>query len=144
MKNFILAAIIFLTTTCFSQLKMERIQSNKLATSKAPITTAIKANGFLFISGQLGYDSSGKLVDGFEAETKQVLENIGIIIRESNLGYKDIVSITIYIKDMSNFTKMNEIYRPYFDGLFPTRTCIAVADLPMNGNIEMTVTALVN
>jgi 2-iminobutanoate/2-iminopropanoate deaminase len=121
---------------------LEIVQSGKLGPSAGPFSTAIKANGFLFLSGQVGMDSQGKLAEGFEQEVRQVMENIGLILSEEGLGYEDLASMTVYLKDMTNFQRLNDIYKTYFAGRFPTRTCIAVADLPVKANVEMTATAL--
>jgi reactive intermediate/imine deaminase len=124
-------------------MKIEKINIGTLSTVAAPFSTAVKANGFLFISGQIGLDNSGKLVNGFDNEVKQILNNVGIILQENQLAFSDIATVTIYIKDMQNFQRLNEVYRTYFDGSFPSRTCIAVVDLPMKANVEMTVTAAI-
>ncbi len=133
----------FLLSTDKMEAQIQRMNSKILSKSKAPLSTAIKANGYLFISGQIGYDKSGNLVNGIEKETSQILDNLGIILQENGLTFKDLVSITIYLKDMNNFDIVNGIYRKYFESEFPTRTCIGVADLPAKANVEITATALV-
>lgn len=120
---------------------MNYINSASLGPAAGPFSTAVSVNNFLFLSGQVGTDLSGQLADSFEKEVVQVMENIGIILRENYLGYQDIASVTVYLKDMRKFQVLNEIYSKYFNGSFPTRTCIAVADLPVNANVEITITA---
>lgn len=122
--------------------RIEIVESEKLGPAAGPFSTAIKANGFLFLSGQVGTDATGMLAEGFDAETHQVLKNIGYVLSEEGLDYADIVSVTVYLKDMSHFWRLNQIYLTYFGLHYPTRTCIAVADLPANASVEMTVTAL--
>jgi 2-iminobutanoate/2-iminopropanoate deaminase len=124
-------------------MMMESVHSKKIASSIGPFSSAVKAGNFLFLSGQVGLDSTGKLVTGFENEVDQAMKNIGSVLSEVDLNYQDIVTVTIYLKDMKNFQSVNNIYKNYFTQTYPARTCIAVADLPVNANVEVTVTALV-
>ena len=124
--------------------KIEPIQSAKLAVSPGPFSAGVKANGFLFLSGQVGIDQSGKLADDFDLEVRQIFKNIDAVLSEQNLTFDDIVSVTIYLRDMQNFKRLNDIHKTYFNGYYPTRTCIAVLELPLKANVEMTITALTN
>jgi len=118
-------------------------QQQENITSPLPFSKTISANDFVFISGQVGIDeTTGKLVNNsFEAETQQVMKNIGILLKKERLEYKDLVSVTIYLKSMDNYQLTNKIYSSYFKGAFPSRVCIAVADLPAKANIEIAATA---
>ena len=122
--------------------KIEPIQSANLAVSPGPFSTGVKANGFLFLSGQVGIDQGGKLADDFELEVRQIFENIDAILSEQKLTFDNIVSVTVYLKDMQKFKRLNDIYRTYFNDYYPSRTCIAVLELPLKANVEMTITAL--
>ena len=122
--------------------KIESIQSAKLAVSPGPFSTGVKANGFLFLSGQVGIDQDGNLANDFDLEVKQIFKNIEAVLTEQKLTFANIVSVTVYLKDMQNFKRLNDIYRTYFDGYYPTRTCIAVLELPLKANVELTITAL--
>jgi len=122
--------------------KIEPIQSAKLAVSAGPFSTGVKANGFLFLSGQVGIDQDGKLADDFDLEVKQIFKNIDAVLAEQELTLNNIVSVTVYLKDMGNFKRLNDIYRTYFQDYYPSRTCIAVLELPLKANVEMTITAL--
>ena len=122
--------------------KIEPIQSTKLAVSAGPFSTGVKVNGFLFLSGQVGIDQDGNLADDFDLEVKQILKNIDAVLSEQKLTFDNIVSVTIYLKDMQNFKRLNDIYKTYFNGYYPSRTCIAVLELPLKASVEMTVTAL--
>ena len=124
--------------------KIEPIQSTKLAVSAGPFSTGVKVNGFLFLSGQVGIDQDGNLADDFDLEVKQILKNIDAVLSEQKLTFNNIVSVTIYLKDMGNFKPLNDIYKTYFQGYYPSRTCIAVLELPLKANVEMTITALTN
>jgi 2-iminobutanoate/2-iminopropanoate deaminase len=122
--------------------KIETIQSAKLAVSPGPFSTAVKANGFLFLSGQVGIDQDGNLANDFDLEVRQIFKNIEAVLSEQKLTFDNIVSVTIYLKDMQNFKRLNDIYKTYFNGYYPTRTCIAVLELPLKANVELTVTVL--
>lgn len=122
--------------------KIEPIQSAKLAFSPGPFSTGVKANGFLFLSGQVGIDQDGNLANDFDLEVRQIFKNIGAVLSEQKLTLHNIVSVTVYLKDMQNFKRLNDIYKTYFDGYYPTRTCIAVLELPLKANVELTITAL--
>ncbi len=113
----------------------------KNAAPVLPLSKALVANGFLFISGQIG-SAGGKLVTtSFADEVKQVLTNIETVLTEHNLTFDHIVSVTIYLTDMRLFDELNLVYGPYFKNRFPTRTCIAVAGLPKLARVEMTTVA---
>jgi reactive intermediate/imine deaminase len=124
--------------------QIEPVHSAKLAVSPGPFSAGVKANGFLFLSGQVGIDQSGKLADDFDLEVKQIFKNMDAVLSEQKLTFNNIVSITIYLKDMQNFKRLNDIYKTYFNGYYPSRTCIAVLELPLKANVEMTVTASIN
>lgn len=124
--------------------QIEPIQSAKLAVSPGPFSTGVKANGFLFLSGQVGIDQDGKLANDFDQEVQQIFKNIEVVLTEQKLTFDNIVSVIIYLKDMQNFKRLNDIYKTYFNGYFPSRTCIAVLELPLKANVEMTITASIN
>ena len=124
--------------------QIEPVHSAKLAVSPGPFSAGVKANGFLFLSGQVGIDQSGKLADDFDLEVRQIFKNMDAVLSEQKLSFDNIVSVTIYLKDMQNFKRLNDIYKTYFNGYYPSRTCIAVLELPLKANIEMTITASTN
>jgi 2-iminobutanoate/2-iminopropanoate deaminase len=135
MKKLLLTALIFFAATS--------IKAQQNTSSSAPISPFIKVDNILYISGQVGIDrSTSKLVDAsFEAEVKQVMYNIYTQLKANKLGMDDLVSTIVYVKDMKKYNIVNEIYRTYFKDRFPTRTFIAVADLPVNANIEISAIA---
>ena len=121
--------------------QIEAIQSHKLAVSPGPFSTGVNANGFLFLSGQVGIGKDGKLVNDFDLEVRQIFKNIEAVLTEQKLTFDNIVTVTVYLKDMQNFKRLNDIYKTYFKGYYPSRTCIAVLELPLKANVEMTITA---
>jgi len=118
------------------------IAQQKNINTKLPFSKAVAANDFLFISVQVGLDATGKLVNNsFEAETKQVMKNIGELLEKEGLTFADLVSVTIYLKTMDNYQLINEIYTSYFTSALPARGCIAVVDLPAKANVEISAIA---
>jgi 2-iminobutanoate/2-iminopropanoate deaminase len=123
---------------------MKSINSSKAPKAVGPYSQAVMHNGFLFISGQLHIDpETGKLIDGsIEEKTKQVMENIGNILIEAGMDFTNVIKSSIFVKDLSDFKKINEIYGSYFKkGTLPARETIQVANLPLNGDIEISVIA---
>lgn len=141
MNKLLLSGILGLSTLgSFAQNK-EIVKTNKAPVPIAPYSQGVKANGMLYVAGQIGLNpESRKLVEGgVEAETIQIMENIKAIVEAAGAKLEDIVNTTIYIKDINNFAKVNELYGKYFTGNFPARTTIGVANLPGGANIEIAV-----
>lgn len=109
-----------------------------------PYNQAIKANGFIFVSGQVAIiPASGELVAGdIVAETHQVMKNIGAILQQAGVGFDQVVKTTIFLSDMSLFAQVNEVYGSYFPGTYPARETVAVKGLPKGVNVEISVTTL--
>ena len=143
MKSILIIIVLFSAFGLFAQNK-EIIKTDKAPVPIAPYSQGIKANGFLFVSGQIGLiPSTRKLVEGgVEAETAQIMENIRAVLTAGGARMEDIVSTTIYLKNIDDFQKMNDIYGRYFTGNFPTRSTVGVSSLAGGANIEITVTAL--
>lgn len=104
-----------------------------------PYSQAILKNGCLFTSGQMGINPTTGIIDDstIEGQTEQALKNLKTILNESGGSLSDICKINIYILDMGNFSKINNIYKKYFLPPYPARTCIQVSALPLNGKIEI-------
>lgn len=101
----------------------------------------ILTGGTLYLSGQDGADSTGKIPGDFDAEVKQCLENIATILKAGGMSPADVVSVQVYLTDASKFQRMNAVYTGFFKDPRPTRTTVVVAALVGPGNIEITVTA---
>jgi 2-iminobutanoate/2-iminopropanoate deaminase len=110
----------------------------------APYSVGINTNGTLYVSGQLGINPvDGKLVEGgVEAETRQVLENIGNVLKADNMNYSNIVKCSIFMKDMNDFATINAVYGEYFKENPPAREAVQVACLPMNVAVEISCIAV--
>src|SRR5450759_1142682 len=108
-----------------------------------PDSQAIKTGTLLFLSGQIPIDpATGNLVEGgIEAQTRQVFKNIGEILKAGGASFDAVVSATVYLIDMNDFTKVNEIYATYFSSPAPARATVQVARLPKDCRVEIQVTA---
>src|SRR5437763_6125008 len=97
----------------------------------------------LYVAGQTGQDlKTGKIPEDFDAEVKQCLETIGLILKEAHMGFEDAVTVQVYLTDIALFPKMNAIYTTYFKEPRPARTTVGVAKLAGAGaRVEITVTA---
>ncbi|EGQ80943.1 endoribonuclease L-PSP family protein [Fusobacterium animalis ATCC 51191] len=125
--------------------KMKKIINTKNAPAAlGPYSQAIEANGVLYVSGQIPFvPATMTLVsEDVEAQTKQSLENIGAILKEAGYDFKDVVSATVYIKDMNDFTKVNRVYDKYLGEVKPARACVEVARLPKDVKVEIGVIAV--
>jgi 2-iminobutanoate/2-iminopropanoate deaminase len=108
-----------------------------------PYSNAIEANGFLFFSGMLPYDDKGAVATGdIGKATELALGNIKLGLTALGSSMDKIVKATVYLRDMTDFDAMNEVYKTFFPDDPPARTCIAVKDLPANSPIEIEVIAL--
>lgn len=116
----------------------EAVFTDKAPEPIGPYSQAVKAGGFLFISGQIPVDKDGKLVEGdIKAQTRQVLENIRAILEAAGAGLDDVVKVTVYLKDMNDFGAMNEVYAEYFGSSKPARAAVEVSRLPKDVRIEV-------
>jgi 2-iminobutanoate/2-iminopropanoate deaminase len=109
-----------------------------------PYSPAIRANGFIFVSGQGPIDlNSGKPLRGpIEDQVHRTMKNLKLILESAGSSLDKIVKTTIYLKDLGNFSKMNEIYGSYFEGYPPARTTIQAAELPLQIDVEIEAIAL--
>lgn len=107
-----------------------------------PYCHAKEAGGILFTSGQLGLiPATGALAEGIEGQTRQSLENIGAVLAAAGYGYGDVVKTTIFLADMADFAKVNEVYGQTFSADPPARSCVAVKTLPKDALVEIEVIA---
>lgn len=152
-NNYLAAGRIMLTRPALSH-KLFTIRKTKILmktvinTSNAPApigpySQAIRAGNFVFVSGQVAINPiSGELIlDDIKNETKQVMDNISAILIEAGIDFSHVVKTSIFLKDMQNFARVNEVYGTYFSDNFPARETVQVAALPKNVNVEITVTA---
>jgi len=122
------------------------INSNKAPEPIGPYNQAIMTDNVLYISGQIGINrETGILVnDDINAETTQVMNNLGAILHEANLHYSNIVKCTIYVSDLKYFADINKVYGSYFKENHPAREIAQVEKLPLNANVEISAIAVKN
>ena len=108
-----------------------------------PYSQANFANGILYISGQIPVNpENGKLVEGIEKETHQVMKNLEAILTEAGMTFKNVAKATIFLKNMDDFAVMNDIYASYLDAdSYPARETVQVSCLPKNVDIEISMIA---
>lgn len=109
-----------------------------------PYSQAIQTGNMLFVSGQIAIQkSTGQLIiDNIEDETIQVMTNIGDILRAAGMNFSNVVKSSIFMKDMNNFPKINEVYGRYFKDNAPARESIEVSRLPKDVNVEISCIAV--
>jgi len=103
-----------------------------------PYAQAVKIGNLIFTSGQLGIDvPKGALAEGIEAQTHCAMRNLGAILGASGSDYTKAVKCTIFLQSLADFATVNAIYESYFGGVFPARSCVQVAALPLGGLVEI-------
>ena len=125
---------------------MKKIITSKNAPSPiGPYNQAVIANGFMFISGQVGMNpKTGKIIkDSISDETEQVMKNLSSILNEASISFENVVKTTIFLSDMNDFSLVNEVYGKYFDeDTAPARETVQVSKLPLGVNVEISMIAL--
>ena len=135
----ILLSLILAATLAAADKKV--IQPKDFPTGR-PFSPGILVDGTLYVAGQTGADlKTGKIPEEFEAEVRQTLDNIGLVLKEAGKGFADAVAVQVYLTDMELFPRMNAVYTTYFKEPRPARTTVGVAKLVGTARIEITVTA---
>jgi 2-iminobutanoate/2-iminopropanoate deaminase len=121
------------------------INTAKAPAPIGPYSQAVKAGGFLFLSGQVALipETSELNTSSITEETAQVMQNLKAVLEEAGLGFNNVVKTTIFLKEMSSFAAVNEEYGKYFDKDFPARETVAVKTLPKDVNVEISMIATV-
>ena len=122
----------------------EAVSSPNAPKAIGPYSQAIKANGFIFISGQVAFDpATGNLISGgIEQQTEQVMKNLSDILQAAGSGWDKVVKTTVFLKNMSEFGPMNEVYGKFCKNAPPARSTVEVARLPRDVSVEIDVIAL--
>ena len=119
------------------------INTEKAPKAIGPYSQAIEANGMLFVSGQIPINpADGLIPEGIEAQTEQVMMNIGAILNEAGYSFENVVKSTCLLSDMANFKAMNEIYGKYYSVNPPARAAFAVKGLPLGALVEIETIAV--
>lgn len=121
------------------------IATDRSPAAIGPYSQAIEVGGMIYTSGVIGVDpKTGEAGATIEEQTRQVFENLRGLLDDAGSSLDQAVKTTVFIKNMDDFAKVNEIYASYFTGAFPARSCVEVARLPKDLLIEVEVVALKN
>ena len=125
----------------------KRIETDRAPAAIGPYCQAVAVGDWVYCSGQLALDPrDGRMLgDGdIEAETRQVLQNLDAVLEKAGASRGDVVKATVYLTDMSEFSKMNQVYAQFFEGQTPpARATVQVAALPKGAKVEIDFTACV-
>lgn len=123
---------------------IEPVATNRGPKAIGPYSQAIKANGFVFLSGQVAFDpQTQQMVDGdVSRQTERVLENLKGIVEAAGSSLNHVVKTTVFLADMNDFAAMNEVYGRYFTSHLPARSTIQAARLPRDARVEIDLIAL--
>jgi 2-iminobutanoate/2-iminopropanoate deaminase len=124
---------------------VKTIQTDKAPSAIGPYSQAIVANGFVFTAGQIAIDpASGNLVGAdVVAQTEQVMSNLAAVLAAAGAGWKDVVKTTVFLHDMGDFPKVNEVYGRILGDARPARSTVQAAALPRNVLVEIDAVAVV-
>lgn len=108
-----------------------------------PFSHAVRANGFIFTSGQIYLTQEGKLKEGsLKDQVHQIMKNLQAVLKAAEASFADVVKATIYVTDMSVYGDINEVYGSYFKDPFPAREVVCVQALPLGAAVEISLVAL--
>ena len=145
-----IVALYFGLTIVACTSSTDKIMSKKIISTDAapaaigPYSQAVLVNGTLYCSGQIAINpETGELVqESIEAETEQVLKNVGAVLKAADMNYSDVVKASIFMASMDDYAAVNEVYARYFSVNKPAREAVAVKTLPKNVNVEISVIAV--
>ncbi len=122
---------------------MKFISTKEAPQAIGPYSQAVVVNGLVYTSGQIGLLPNGELVsDDVEGQAHQVMKNLFYVLEAANAHFNDVIKTTIFLEDMRDFDKVNDIYAHYFGSHKPVRSTVAVRSLPKNVKIEIDCIAL--
>jgi 2-iminobutanoate/2-iminopropanoate deaminase len=134
----ITAALLLMTSASATAAPPEYFPAPPFGGNPAPFSNAVRVGDVLYLSGQVGRGPDGKLSDTFDGQAKQVMENIGGVLKERGLGFGDVFKCTVFIADMKNWPAFNAIYVPYFPaGKLPARSAVGVNGLALGAQLEL-------
>jgi len=124
----------------------ERILTDKAPAAIGPYSQAIRAGGFVFVSGQIPIDpATGEFVaGGIGEQTERVLQNLSAVLEAAGSGLDRVVKTTVFLADMKEFAAMNDVYAKFFTGAPPARATVAAAGLPRDARVEIEAVALLS
>jgi len=134
--------LMVVTAVCAQEKSV--IQSLEAPAAIGPYSQAIRVGNTLYCSGQIAIDpATGKMAsENIQTETRQVLKNLGAVLRAAGMDYADVVQATVYLADMNDYKAMNEIYAEVFKDRPPARAAVQVARLPRDARVEISCIAV--
>jgi len=121
---------------------LEALHTEDAPGAIGPYSQAVRAGQWLMTAGQIGLDPvSGQLVEGIEAQARQVMRNLAAVLAEAGLGFEHVVKTTIFLSTMDDFGTVNEIYGAHFEPPYPARSTVAAAGLPKGALVEIDLVA---
>lgn len=126
-------------------MSREIVQSDKAPKAIGPYAQAIRANGFVYTAGQIAIGpESGEIVEGgIQAQTRQVFANLAAVLQAAGTSLDQAIKATVFLRYMSDFAAMNEVYAEYLGSATPARSTVAVGELPRGALVEIDLVALV-
>ena len=122
---------------------MEAVKTDRAPAAIGPCAQAVKAGGFVFVSGQIPLAPDGSLVEGdIRVQTERVMENLKAVLEAAGSGLSRVVQTTCFLADMEDFPGFNEVYARYFTPPYPARATVAVKALPRGVRVEVACVAL--
>lgn len=119
-----------------------KVETTNAPKAAGPYSQAIISGNLIFTSGQIHLTPDGKLLEGsIEEKTHQVMKNLQAVLESAGVSFADVVKTTIYVTDMSNYGKINEVYGSYFSDPYPARETICVKELPLGAVLEISIIA---
>ena len=120
------------------------IKTEKAPKAIGPYSQAVLANGVLYCSGQIAIDpiTNELIISDIESETKQVMNNLNAVLQAANMDFKNVVKCSIFLKDLNQYSLVNNIYSSYFKDNPPAREAVQVSALPKNVNVEISLIAV--
>ena len=124
-------------------MTIESISTEHAPQAVGPYSQAAASGPWIFCSGQVPIDPKlGKLIDGdIQEQTHQVMKNLQKVLEAADAQFSNVIKSTIYLQDMENFSKVNEVYASYFTPPYPARATVEVAKLPLGADVEIEVIA---
>ncbi len=123
-------------------MNKEAVFSDNAPSAIGPYSPGVKLGNMLYMSGQLGLDpATGKLPEGVEAQAEQSLTNIENLLAEAGATMANVVKTTVFLADIADFARVNEVYAKHFEAPFPARSAVQVAAIPAGGLVEIEVIA---
>jgi len=146
MRKTILAVLLIILSTVFLAFAQHKaISTPEAPKAIGPYSQAIQAGDLLFLAGQIAIDPKTQQFNAdasIEDQTRQTLENLRAVLKASGMTMSNVVSVSVFMKDLSEFANMNTVYASYFKEVPPARTTVQVAALPRNAKIEISLIAM--